>query len=165
VGEDDRSLAGIKNKKGEFMNILYKVRNWGDIHHPKVLDVIRMLLGILLFLKGVQFFNNAPYLRYLIIENKIIQQSPDLIAFLIGYVTYVHLVGGILVFVGLFTRLAALLQIPVVFGAVFFVNILSSYVNSELWLSVLVLALLFLFVIMGSGPFSLDRALLKSKDW
>ena len=147
------------------MNILYKVRNWGDIHHPKVLDIIRMLLGIMLFLKGVQFFNNAPYLRYLIIENKIIQQSPDLIALLIGYVTYVHLVGGILVFVGLFTRLAALLQIPVVFGAVFFVNILSSYVNSELWLSILVLALLFLFVIMGSGPFSLDRALLKSKDW
>jgi putative oxidoreductase len=147
------------------MSFLYKIKTWGDTHHPKILDIIRILLGLMLFLKGLAFFNNAPYLRYLIIENKIIRQSPELISALINYVTYVHLVGGIMVFLGLFTRLAALLQIPIVFGAVFFVNILTYYINSELWLSVLVLALLSLFVIIGSGPLSLDRALLKSKDW
>jgi uncharacterized membrane protein YphA (DoxX/SURF4 family) len=147
------------------MNILYKVRSWGDLHHPKVLDVIRILLGFFLFVKGLEFFKNAAYLRYLIIENNIIRQPPGLISALIIYVTYVHLVGGIMIILGLFTRLAALLQIPIVFGAVFFVNLLSSYVNSDLWLSILVLSLLSLFVIMGSGPLSLDRALLKSKDW
>jgi len=147
------------------MSLLSKVRGWGDTHHPKILDIIRIFLGLLLFFKGVAFFNNAPYLRYLIIENKAIRLSPELITALINYVTYVHLVGGALVCLGLFTRMAALLQIPIVFGAVFFVNILQSYVNSELWLSLLVLALLSIFVIIGSGPFSLDRVLSISKNW
>jgi uncharacterized membrane protein YphA (DoxX/SURF4 family) len=147
------------------MNTLSKVRNWGDVHHPKVLDLIRILLGLNLLVKGVQFFNNAPYLRYLIIENHVIRLSPDLISALIIYVTYVHLVGGIMIILGLFTRLAALLQIPVVFAAVFFINILKPYMNAELWLGITMLVLLVLFVVIGSGPWSIDRALSKSKDW
>lgn len=141
------------------MNITVKISNWGDRHHPKILDVIRMLLGIYLVTKGSVFLNDAPYLRDLILENNAISQSPQLISALIFYVTYMHLVGGVLIFLGLFTRLAALLQLPIVFGAVFFVNILSPFVNSELWLSILVLALLFLFLVIGSGPLSLDHVL------
>ena len=147
------------------MNILYKARNWGNAHHPKILDIIRILLGLLLVVKGVNFLNNAAYLRYLIIENKAIRQSPEIITALIYYTTYVHLVGGVLIFLGLFTRIAAIFQLPIVFGAVFFVNILLSYVNAELWLSIMVLALLVLFIVIGSGPWSLDRLLSDSKNW
>jgi putative oxidoreductase len=143
------------------MNIINKISNWGDHHHPKILDVIRMLLGISLVVKGWIFFNNAAYLRDLIIENRAIRQSPEIITALIYYVTYIHLLGGALIFLGLYTRLWAVLQLPVVFGAVFLVNIVSPFVNSELWLSILMLALLFLFVIIGSGPLSLDRLLAK----
>jgi len=158
------------------MNLNYKARNWGDLHHPKILDIIRMLLGLSLVVKGTVFLNNEGYLRYLIIENKAIKESPEIINTLIFYITYTHLVGGTLIFLGLFTRLAALFQLPIVFAAVFFVNILSSFVNTELWLSILVLALLVLFVLIGSGPLSFDRffsdsqigqkekTLLKSKD-
>ncbi len=147
------------------MNIIYKTENWGNTHHPKILDLIRMLLGILLVVKGLVFLNNAAYLRYIIVENKVIRQSPEIITGLIYYTTYVHLAGGTLIFLGLFTRMAAIFQLPIVFGAVFFVNILLSFVNSELWLSILVLALLVLFVIIGSGPWSLDRLLSDSKNW
>jgi hypothetical protein len=49
--------------------------------------------------------------------------------------------------------------LPIVFGAVFLVNILSSFVNAELWLSILVLGLLMMYVIIGSGPLSLDRVI------
>jgi uncharacterized membrane protein YphA (DoxX/SURF4 family) len=118
-----------------------------------------MLLGLFLVVRGIMFLNNAGYLRYLIIQNSAIRQSPEIITALIYYVTYMHIVGGALIFLGLFTRVGALVQLPIVFGAVFFVNILSSFVNSELWLSILVLALLFLFLIIGSGPLSLDRLL------
>ncbi|HMH35178.1 MAG TPA: DoxX family protein [Puia sp.] len=141
------------------MTITHKIKNWGDLHHPKILGVIRMLLGLFLVLKGFSFLNNTAYLRYLIIENKAIRQSPEIISGLIYYVTYMHLVGGALIFLGLFTRLSAFLQLPIVFGAVFFVNILSPYVNAELWLSVLVLVLLVLFIVIGSGPLSLDHFL------
>lgn len=147
------------------MNIIYKTRNWGNAHHPKIIDIIRMLLGLSLVAKGWVFLNNAAYLRYLLIENKAIRESPEIITALVYYTTYVHLVGGILIFLGLFTRVAALLQLPIVFAAVFFVNILSSYVNTELWFSILVLGLLVLFVLIGSGPLSLDRLLSDSKNW
>jgi len=145
------------------MSITHKIKNWGDTHHPKILGVIRMLLGLFLVLKGFNFLNNTAYLRYLIIENKAIRQSPEIISGLIYYVTYMHLVGGALIFLGLFTRLSAFLQLPIVFGAVFFVNILSPYVNAELWLSILVLALLILFIVVGSGPLSLDHFLANLK--
>jgi len=145
------------------MNIAHKISNWGDRHHPGILDVLRMLLGFFLLFRGVVFLNNAGYLRYLIIEAKAIRQSPEIITAIIYYVTYVHIVGGGLIFLGLFTRLSALLQLPIVFAAVFFVNITSPYVDSELWLSILVLALLLLFLLIGSGPFSLDRLLSRVK--
>ena len=145
------------------MNITRKISNWGDRHHPRILDILRMLLGFFLLYRGVIFFNNSGYLRYLIIESKAINESPEIIAAIIYYVTYVHIVGGALILLGLFTRLSVLLQLPIVFGAVFFVNITSPYINSELWLSILVLALLVLFLLIGSGPFSLDRLLLRVK--
>jgi putative oxidoreductase len=141
------------------MNQIYKIEHWGDLHHPKFVDIIRMLLGLFLIAKGYIFLNNEGYLRWLIIENGIIRQSPGLITALIDYVIYMHLLGGILIFLGLRTRIAALLQIPIVFGAVFFVNILSPFVNSELWLSILVLCLLSLFLVIGSGPLSVERFL------
>jgi putative oxidoreductase len=147
------------------MNITHKISNWGDRHHPKILDIIRMVLGAFLAFKGIIFFNNAGYLRDLILEKEAINQPPGVITAIIYYVTYIHILGGGLIFLGLYTRLWALLNFPIVFGAVFLVNITSPYVNSELWLSILVLALLCLFMIIGSGPLSLDRLLLKSKTF
>jgi putative oxidoreductase len=146
------------------MNFLKNIANWGDTHHPKALDLIRMVLGILLLVKGVVFLNNLPFLREIILRTKAIDQSPEVVTFIIYYVILVHMIGGVFIFLGLLTRLAALIQIPVVFGAVFFVNILISFFNSELWLSVLVLALLMFFVIIGSGPLSLDRYLPNAKS-
>ena len=145
------------------MNIAHKLSNWGDRHHPGILDVLRMFLGFFLLYRGIIFFNNSGYLRYLIIETRAINESPEMITAIIYYVTYVHIVGGALILLGLFTRLSVLLQLPIVFAAVFFVNITSPYINSELWLSILVLALLVIFLLIGSGPFSLDRLLLKVK--
>lgn len=145
------------------MNIAKRIEGWGDRHHPKILDILRMVLGAFLLSKGVGFFNNAGYLRYLIIETGAIKGSPTMISAILYYITYMHILGGGLIFLGLYTRLWALLQIPIVFAAVFFVNITAEYVHSELWLSILVLVLLALFLVLGSGPFSLDRLLLKSK--
>ncbi|HEY0244595.1 MAG TPA: DoxX family protein [Mucilaginibacter sp.] len=141
------------------MSLIHRVQYWGDAHHPKILDIIRMLLGLVLMAKGFAFLNNAAYLRDLIITNQKIDQPEEVITAIIYYVTYVHLVGGALIFLGLFTRLAAIFQLPIVLGAVFFINIMTSFVNSELWLSVIVLALLVLFIVIGSGPLSLDNYL------
>ena len=139
------------------MNTFQNIRTWGDAHQAKLLSVIRIFLGVFLFMKGAIFYSNLPYLRDLILENKLISQSSDLIEAIIYYVVYVHLVGGALIVVGLYTRILATLQLPIIFGAIFFVNITARFINSELWLAVLVLALLCLFIIIGSGPLSIDK--------
>jgi len=141
------------------LNVIHKIQFWGDSHHPKILDIIRMLLGLVLVAKGVAFLENAASLRDLILDNEKVDQPQDLVTAIIYYVTYVHLVGGALIFLGLFTRLASIFQLPIVLGAVFFINVMHSWVNSELWLSIIVLALLVLFIVIGSGPLSLDRFL------
>ena len=141
------------------MKLISNIENWGDKHHPKLLDLIRILLGVFLLFRGILFYDNMAYLRDMIIEAKLVNLSSGAITALLYYVTYAHLVGGVLIFLGLFTRLASLIQIPIVFAAVFLVNIPNKAVNSELWLSILILALLLLFVIVGSGPLSLDRFL------
>jgi putative oxidoreductase len=139
------------------MKALHRFEIWGNRHHPKLFDLVRMLLGLFLIMKGAVFFTKYAFLRDIILSSGSLSKSEDMVAFLIYYVTYVHLVGGVLIFIGLYTRVAALLQLPIVFGAIFFINILSSFVNSELWLSALVMALLMLFVVIGSGPLSLDH--------
>lgn len=142
------------------MTFAKRVETWGDSHHPKILDILRILLGCFLVLKGYAFLENEPYLRDIIVQNRVINFSPDWIDILIYYISYAHLVGGVLILLGLFTRVFSIIQIPIVFGAVFFVNIFKSDINSELWLSILTLALLLMFVILGSGPWSVDNLLL-----
>lgn len=138
------------------MKAITKFEDWGNRHHPKLFDLVRFVLGAVLFFKGIMFYNNMPFLRDLIIDAKLLDFSPDVVTGILYYVTYVHLAGGALIFLGLVTRLASLLQIPIVLGAVFLVNIALSPINSELWLSVVILILLLVFVVIGSGPLSLD---------
>ena len=143
------------------MNFAKKISNWGDKHHPWILDIVRIVLGLFLVNKGIIFLNDSGYLRDIILEKEAVNQPPALISAIVFYVSYIHVLGGALLALGLYTRLWAILNFPVVFGAVFLVNITAPYVNSELWLSILVLTMLAVFVIFGSGPISLDRLLAK----
>jgi putative oxidoreductase len=141
------------------MNFAKKIALWGDKHHPWILDIIRIVLGLFLVNKGIIFLNDSGYLRDIILEKEAVNQPPALITAIVIYVSYIHVLGGGLIVLGLYTRLWAILNFPVVFGAVFLVNITSPYVNSELWLSIIVLTMLGVFVIFGSGPLSLDHLL------
>ena len=108
------------------MNLIHKIEKWGDSHHPRFLDIIRVALGIFLMLKGLGFMENSAYLKSLIENQPGIAVSSGLLMALVYYVTFVHLVGGTLIALGIMTRFSSLMQIPVVFGAVFFINILQS---------------------------------------
>jgi len=141
------------------MKNIEKINSREERNHPKIIDVIRMLVGLLLIVKGYVYFNNAGYIREAIIQYKLIRQSPDVIMAIIYYTTYIQLVGGVLIVLGLSTRIAAICVLPIIVGAVFFVNVLDPYFNSELWLSILVLTLLLLFIVEGSGKLSLDYLL------
>jgi uncharacterized membrane protein YphA (DoxX/SURF4 family) len=79
---------------------------------------------------------------------------------LLGHlVAFVHLGGGIFLALGWFTRLAAAAQVPPLLGAVFLVHWRQGLMqlDQSLELSGLVLALLLVFVLFGSGSWSLDH--------
>jgi uncharacterized membrane protein YphA (DoxX/SURF4 family) len=82
---------------------------------------------------------------------------------MISVLPWIHLIGGILIIVGLFTRLASIIQLPILIGAVFFVNLKNGLYGdqSDLPLSILVLVLVIFFSIEGSGYISLDYVLRK----
>jgi uncharacterized membrane protein YphA (DoxX/SURF4 family) len=67
--------------------------------------------------------------------------------------------------IGFVTRLAAFLQIPVLIGAVFFLHIQQGLatVEQSLELSALVLVLLIIFFLFGSGALSVDNYITKKK--
>ncbi len=139
------------------MNLIQKIEYWGDSHHPRWLDIIRIALGIVIFLKGGMFLADTTALRELIEDAHIQVYTWGAV----HYVAFAHLVGGILIALGLLTRVAVAFQLPVLFVAVFFVNITRglTFLNSELWVSLVVLVLLLVFFVVGSGPYSLDQQL------
>jgi putative oxidoreductase len=137
------------------MNSIQKIETWGDTHQTKWFAVLRIILGLIIFLKGLFFLQNSDA-----IFNMIAHSSVSIYAiFLAHYVALAHLVGGFLIMIGLITRLAILFQLPVLIGAIIFVNADKGFftIHSELGLSILVLALLIFFLVFGSGKFSADE--------
>lgn len=141
------------------MNIVQKIGRWGDAHHPHWLDILRITLGIIIFAKGVGFVNDRDAVADLIRHTNF-QLS---IWSAVHYVVFAHLVGGLFIIFGFQTRLAIIFQIPILIGAVFFVNITNgfNFLNSEFWISLAVLLLLLVFLVVGSGKYSLDNMMNK----
>jgi len=145
------------------MKTIFKIESWGDAHHPKAFDIFRMALGLYLVIKGSIFLMKGSDIRDLVINAGISSSSPK-IDLIINAIIYIHICGGALILMGVFTRFTALIQIPIVFTALFFVNILSPYFHTELWISIVVLVMLVVFVITGSGPWSIDYLIRTSSD-
>lgn len=145
------------------MTVIQKIERWGDLHTAKALDIIRIGLGILIFCKGIAIVSNTQGLQDLLLQNNVFGFSGMMASVAIHIVGFIHLVGGILIAIGLLTRFAAVMQIPILLFAVFFVNISRGFtmLNSELWLSLIVLLLLIMFWVTGSGPYSADHEMKK----
>lgn len=147
------------------MATISEIESWADSHHPKWIDFIRVALGLFIFYKGVMFIANTNALMEMM-------SNSDLRFFnlaLAHYVAFAHLVGGGLIAFGLLTRFAIIFQIPILIGAVFFVNINQGFLsvsnNLEFELSLAVLILLIVFLIYGSGKFSLDYWMKNHPNW
>jgi putative oxidoreductase len=140
---------------------LLQLEKWGDAHHPAWLDILRVLLGVFLFIKGASFIADTTASSALMKGLNFNIWSVTAV----HYVAFAHIFGGILIAIGCLTRIAVLFQLPVLIGAVFFANLRAGFagINSEFWLSVFTLFLLILFLIIGSGRNSFDNYLLNNK--
>ncbi len=116
--------------------------------------VLRVILGLILLGKGIAFLSNAEELRQVILDSQFRAGA----AFLVSYVIFAHLFGGVFIIIGLFTRIVALLQLPILIGALFFIipgQGISEY-SGEFFLSVFVLLLLVYILVSGPGDLSMD---------
>lgn len=144
------------------MNTLQKIDHWSATHRSVWLDYLRIILGLFILAKGIIFIADLEGL------NKIITNSRfEFIAIgLMHYVVFAHLTGGILIALGLLTRFAVFCQLPVLIGAVMFVNAEKGFFSaqSELGISLVTLALLVFFLIYGSGKLSADAYMNRAKE-
>ena len=142
------------------------LRRWIDWAEssPKIwLDCVRIYLGLGLFIRGLFIITNtrADFVRELLART----EYPWLVtAALLHYIALAHLIGGLMLTVGLLTRIAAWVQIPVLAGALLFHrNEGLMATGQSLELSTLVLFLLVIFALSGAGPISVDHGMPKLK--
>ncbi len=142
-----------------FRSIGERLERLGNI----AFELLRIYLGVGLFARGVLFISNSSAFIDLL--------GPSSSAWLtsivlIHYVALSHLVGGVMIAVGLFTRVAALVQLPILIGAVFVVHLQGGLLatTQSLEFSALVLFLLILLVLWGSGRLSVDRHIVERPE-
>ena len=138
-------------------------KQWVQSHVDIVIDLVRMYLGVGLFVKGLYFLMHREEMQKLL-------EGADNLVFAQGavahYVIPVHLVGGLLLAIGLLTRLAAFVQMPILIGAVFYLwlpQVLFFEKRQYFEFAALVLFLLGLIFVYGGGRFSVDYLITKKE--
>jgi uncharacterized membrane protein YphA (DoxX/SURF4 family) len=125
----------------------------------QLITIVRVLLGLIILFKSVSFiYDNALAVEGITKTGiGIFTKNSEILAMILSYL---GLLCGFFITIGLFTRIAAIIQIPVLIVAVFFVNIHSIGDNlAEFMLSMVTLVLLVYFARKGSGPLSADEYL------
>lgn len=120
-------------------------------------DLIRMYLGIALFVRGGMFIADPNRLTSLLTKS----DGWFWTAAMGHYVAMAHIGGGIMLAFGVGTRIAAAVQLPVLIGAVLFVHWQDGLLaaGQSLELAGLVLFLLTIYAAFGAGPLSVDQRL------
>lgn len=138
---------------------LQKWKAWAESRHELWLDCVRIYLGIGLFVRGLILVFNVKTDLF----NDLLSRSDQTwltSAAIFHYAALAHFVGGAMLALGFLTRIAALVQVPLLFGAVFLVHRGEGLmaVSQSLEFSALVLFLLCVFLVNGAGRLSLDHA-------
>jgi putative oxidoreductase len=137
------------------MSLIRQIENWSSSHNPKWLALLRVALGVLIFMRGVTFLNDQDGFETVIGDSSLREFSSAL-----GHILpWIHIIGGFLIIMGVMTRITCFLQIPVVLGGIIFIHSTKAKelfaVETDLSFSLLILLLLIVFFIEGGGPLSL----------
>lgn len=139
------------------MSVITNIEGWGNSHRPGWLDIFRIILGVFITFKGIEFMSNFDSLQSAAESAALVFTG----ASLAHYVVFAHVLGGPLIVVGLFTRAMCAIQIPILIGAIIFVNAPQGFLSvgnhMELEVSLAVLVATVVFMIFGAGKFSIDE--------
>ncbi len=140
------------------MATIKSLNKWANAHTYYPLDVVRLALGVFLFMKGIDFMSNLAQMAEVI---KPFQDLPGGMLIL-HYIVPAHFVGGFLIVVGLLTRWAVIAQLPILIGAIV-VNFLGVMNSTNLILASITLFVCIFFLLYGSGKHSADYYLKMQK--
>lgn len=133
------------------MDTVKSLNKWANRHTSYPMDVLRIALGAFLFFKGVSFINGS-------------QEVADVFSpianftggmFVFTYVASAHIMGGVMIAVGLLTRWAIWAQLPILIGAVI-VAALGYASPSSLLMAIVTMIVCVFFLFYGSGKHSAD---------
>lgn len=133
------------------MGTIKSLNKWANAHTHFSIDILRIALGLFLFMKGLSFMQNISTLNALF---EPIQHIPGGMI-LLHYVIPAHFIGGILVAFGLLTRWVIIAQLPILIGAVI-INFTGEMNSNNLLLAIVVLIVCLWFLVYGSGKHSAD---------
>lgn len=140
------------------MGRIKALNKWANAHTYYPLDLLRVALGIFIFIKGIDFMSNQALMA------EIIRPFEDIPGgmLIMHYVAPAHFVGGFLIVIGLLTRWAVFAQLPILIGAVL-VNFLGEMNQTNLFLAFATLLVCLFFLFYGSGKHSTDYYLKMQK--
>jgi uncharacterized membrane protein YphA (DoxX/SURF4 family) len=144
-----KALYYINNMQRE-----QSISDWLNYNRDICIEALRIFLGIGLLLKGIELVSN----KELAFEYSKALYYP-FFEFLFLHIVYViHIACGLLLAIGFITRIAALLQVPILLGAIIFVHWPEGIFSwhHDLQFEILVLVLLLVFIGYGGGRFSVD---------
>ncbi|TWO32979.1 DoxX family protein [Seonamhaeicola sediminis] len=133
------------------MGTIKVLNKWANRHSYFPIDILRIALGVFLFVKGIDFMGNSEMLAQLL---KPVQNMAGTMI-VVHYVAPAHFLGGILIAFGLLTRWAIIAQIPIVIGAVA-INFIGEMHTTNLVLAITTLLVCGFFLVYGSGKHSCD---------
>jgi putative oxidoreductase len=138
------------------MNLPGRISSWDD-KYPFLFVILRVILGLILAIRGLYFLTSIQPLYHLIGGSKLSRLNMNMPLAL--FVCWVHILGGTFIILGLLTRIAVWAQIPIILGAIFFIHLNNGLPENfpELLLSVFVLLLLIIFALAGGGKISMDQ--------
>ena len=136
------------------MKSLTSIRIWGE-NHPKWVGYLRITLGFVLIWRGVSFLLNLNLLDLYLKETGIDDLSLGLsisINFLAQLIVILNVFGGICIVLNIYARMFTLYNLPILVGAVFFVNMRQDAfsAHSQFWIPLVVLICIISFLLLDN---------------
>lgn len=126
-----------------------------------ILFLFRVILGMTLFIKGINFLRNQEFLEVLI-SNTVLLKN---LSFLKIIIPFIHILGGFLIIIGLYSRIMILIQLPIILAAIVFLIISGgmSYYR-EIAFALTIMILLISYLKFGDGFYSWKNLIKSEKN-
>ncbi len=132
---------------------------WLESHRDWSIEFLRVVLAGILIWKGFDFVRNIDVLLGIIGFSDSIWAA----GFLAHYIVIAHIVGGLMLTIGLLTRIVIAAQIPILAGATILL-FQTEGLSNDFQFTMLVFCLLVAFLFYGGGRLSVDAITERSES-